>query len=571
MYYNLKKITMKLISSKAIVITIFCRLGQQGEYLSGHFTFGNSELETHVEAGGYTNMRLPLAIAAVAGATNSIKALLEAGVCPKQVDCHGNNVVHSMIAFLHYHNDMEDAIISKFQILVDTVCVDFMKVILHHENSYGLRPIEFAAQHGQGSMVLAIMNTPGVYLTKQEQCGLTCYKWYNITEYESTGNKSRGNKSPLRILTCADKDTVDNGTLNNVLQGNVLKSWLGKKFSVNLPLLLLWFLMRLCFIIGYMAIDLDSSSETGVANSTHCIPEYAILIPRHVLLPLGISVMALAAFSLIIDITDLVRSYKSCEKYLWSTISGKKDLMLQYGLYRGSHFVFCLIIVTFIPFIYIEKSDNMSLALGIARIISPFCAIWSGLFFLQLVPSIGLLICTIYRMMSDLVKLTIVYWAMILPFVQSFYNFVNGNTLEGCIKGFDTMFGTFYRVFLMMLNMVDLTEMELQNTELLYLTHMVYTFVVSIMLINFFIAVMADSVSTLATRKKVAVDMQRAGVSFAIEYRLKWLIKAYYNSMTRRYFTCEKDEVFLVEAQSLVSEGKCSISDQPELDDNIHL
>ena len=89
--------------------------------------------------------------------------------------------------------------------------------------------------------------------------------------------------------------------------------------------------------------------------------------------------------------------------------------------------------------------------------------------------------------------------------------------------------------------------------------------------LNFFIAVMADSVSTLATREKVAVDMQRAGVSFGIEYRLKWLLKAYYNSMTRRYFTCEKDEVFLVEAQSLVSEGKCIISDQPELDDNIHL
>ena len=514
-------------------------------------------------------MRLPLAIAAVAGATHSIKALLEAGVCPKQVDCHGNNVVHSMVAFLHYHSDMEEAIISKFQLLVDTVSVDVMRDILHHENSFGLRPIEFAAQHGQGCMVLAIMNTPGVYLTNQVQCGITCYKWYKITEYESTRSESRGNKSPLRILTYADKDTVDNGTLNNVLQRNLLKSWFGKKFSVNLPLLLLWGLMRICFLGCYMAIDMDISSDIEVANSTQCIPEYAIVIPRHVLLPLGISVMALDAFNLIIDIIELGQSYMFCEKYLWHTISSKKDLMLQYGLYRVSHFVLCLIIVTFTPLIYIEKSDAMVLALGIARIASPFCAISSGLFFLQLLPSIGLLICTIYRMMSDLVKLTIVYGAMILPFVQSFYNFINGNSLEGCIKGFDTVLGTFYRAFLIMLNMVDMTEMELQNTELLYLTHMVYTFVVSIMLINFFIAVMSDSVSTLATRKKVAVDMQRVGVSFTIEYRLNWLIKAYYNSMTRRYFACENDEVFLVEAQSLVSEGKCNISDLTELDDHM--
>ena len=515
-------------------------------------------------------MRLPLAIAAVAGATNSIKALLEAGVCPIQVDCHGNNVVHSMIAFLHYHSDMEDAIISKFQLLVATVCVDFMKVILHHENSFGLRPIEFAAQHGQGSIVLAILNTPGVYLTKQQQCGLTSYKWYNITEYESTGHESRYNKSPLRIMTYADKEAIHDGTLINTLQTNVIKSWLSKKLSVNLPLLVIWSLMRICFVAAYMAVELDISGELEVGNSTHCIPEYSIVIPQYMLIPLGITLMAAAAFSLTVDAIEVVRSFKACEKYLWKTISGRKHHVLQYYLYRSSHFGLCLIIVVFTPFLYTENSASMDVALGIARISSPFCAVWSCLFFLQLLPSIGLFICTIYRMMTDLVKLAIVYFAMIVPFVQSFYNFVNANSLEGSIKGFDNIWNTMYSLFLMMLNMVDLTELDLQNHELLNVTHMAYTFVVSIMLINFFIAVMADSVSTMRTRKKVAVDMQRAGVSFTIEYRLKWLLKGYYKFMTHRYFTCENDDVFLVEACSLISDGKCAINYLPKVEDKFH-
>ena len=166
-------------------------------YLKGHFAFGDTDIRRCVCVAAEDHVQLPLAIAVVAGATQSIKALLEAGVCPKQVDCHGNNVVHSMIAFLHYHSDMEDAIIAKFQLLVDSLNVDVMKEILHHENSFGLRPIEFAAQHGQSSMVLTIMNAPGVYLTKQQQCGLTTFKWYNITDYEIEGKNTRRYKSPL--------------------------------------------------------------------------------------------------------------------------------------------------------------------------------------------------------------------------------------------------------------------------------------------------------------------------------------------------------------------------------------
>ena len=169
---------------------------------------------------------------------------------------------------------------------------------------------------------------------------------------------------------------------------------------------------------------------------------------------------------------------------------------------------------------------------------------------MQLVPGIGLFICTIYDMMNDLIKLSVVYFMIICPFTQSFYHFINSNSVDGCIEGFQTVFESFYSLFLMMLNMVSLTEHQVRNIELLQITHIVYVFTVSIMLVNFFIAVMADSVANTCARKKVTVPVQRAGVSIAVEYRLRWLLKPYYDFMIRRCFICEENDVFLIGSYS---------------------
>ena len=86
----------------------------------------------------------------------------------------------------------------------------------------------------------------------------------------------------------------------------------------------------------------------------------------------------------------------------------------------------------------------------------------------------------------------------------------------------------------------------------------------TIMLINFFIAVMASSVATMAKRRHIAVYMQRAGIAFLMEYRLKWLLKGYYNYMTQRSFVYEENEVFLIETKSYIElheQHTCNFTD----------
>ena len=90
------------------------RTGFHNTLIEGHFDYCDADKKKQVGCGKCSSVHLPLAIAAVAGATKSIATLLQVGVCPKGVDCNGNNVVHSIIAFLFYHLELEDMIIAKF-------------------------------------------------------------------------------------------------------------------------------------------------------------------------------------------------------------------------------------------------------------------------------------------------------------------------------------------------------------------------------------------------------------------------------------------------------------------------
>ena len=136
-----------------------------------------------------------------------------------------------MIAYLFYNPDKEELIIEQYRLLVSLLPVDTMRETLHQENCYYLRPIEFAAQHGQGGVVLAILNTPGVYLTRQEVHGLTSYKWYDITEYETSYNEgeSRIAKSPLLFMTFIDKTMADAEGCSDFMQSPCIQSWFKKK------------------------------------------------------------------------------------------------------------------------------------------------------------------------------------------------------------------------------------------------------------------------------------------------------------------------------------------------------
>ena len=531
---------------------LFC---SHTKLISGHFEFGDSVMRKQVGAGPCSSVQLPLAIAAVAGATHSIKALLQAGVCPRQVDCHGNNVVHSMIAFLHYHSEMEEAIISTFQLLVETLNVDMMRAILHHENSFGLRPIEFAAQHGQGSMVLAIMNTPGVYLRKEQVYGLTTYKWYDITEYESTGSNFRNFRSPLLLMSCVDSAAANTNTFCKFIESSAVQAWYAKKYRMNLPIIFLWFLIRALFVAAYILLSLDMGVlETTRSELDRCIPGNALILAPSIRFSVTTYLVTQACMTVLFDIGNGLQLLLS-PKYrpLFRMVSGKKNLLAQITYYRVCYFFFCFFIMICAPAMYGMRHKVATDLVDYSRVVTPFTATWSLLYFMQLVPKLGFSISSVYRMIKDLGVFILMYMVMIIPFVQAFYTFINTNTMQGCIPGFNDLFQSFYSMFLVMLNMIPFTGLDIDKIELLYLTHMVYTFGISIFLVNFFIAVMSDSMAHMSRNQMLVEYIQKSSVAFSVEHYVKWCLKPVYNFMIKRFFVVDDDNIPLIESTHTVA------------------
>ena len=73
-----------------------------------------------------------------------------------------------------------------------------------------------------------------------------------------------------------------------------------------------------------------------------------------------------------------------------------------------------------------------------------------------------------------------------------------------------------------------------------------YVFVVAILLINFLIALMSNSVSEVAEHKDIVMVIQRLSVAWTLEMRLGWLLAPLYRRLHPLAFDVEDGSIYLV-------------------------
>ena len=96
-----------------------------------------------------------------------------------------------------------------------------------------------------------------------------------------------------------------------------------------------------------------------------------------------------------------------------------------------------------------------------------------------------------------------------------------------------------------MLNMINLREIEGPEPLSLYILHILYVFMVSILLLNFLIAIFSDSVNNVNQNHNVIYDIQTLSVIHTVENRLQWLFKKWYLHRSKKLFVCEHDRIYL--------------------------
>ena len=88
----------------------------------------------------------------------------------------------------------------------------------------------------------------------------------------------------------------------------------------------------------------------------------------------------------------------------------------------------------------------------------------------------------------------------------------------------------------MLVNLVNFRMYENGNTPSLYVLHFLFVFFVSIMLINFLIAVMTQSFSHVFENRRAIIQTQRLVLMITIQFRLAWPMQAVYKILQRKAF-----------------------------------
>lgn len=114
-----------------------------------------------------------------------------------------------------------------------------------------------------------------------------------------------------------------------------------------------------------------------------------------------------------------------------------------------------------------------------------------------------------------------------------------------CIEGFRTPFVSGYSTFLAMQSMVEFDTMGLEEPRWVYVMHAIFTIIVNIFLLNYFIAVLSESAAAFGSYRDELFLLQRLNMCLLLERRVGWLLGWIFDVFQRRHFVCKNGRIYL--------------------------
>ena len=219
---------------------------------------------------------------------------------------------------------------------------------------------------------------------------------------------------------------------------------------------------------------IDAVNERDTQNDTTCQSFTGWYVTNEQMRSSALSVSALivnmyyllvyGACSMVFDIISALTLLCS-NSYKWKYFHGKKkDIIVSNTFYRFCQFTFITFVFIIIWDLFFSiGQDNQTISdqtlLKVGLIFTCFLSIWSVLYFIQLMPSVGQFVNSIRRMLGLMFNFIIVYGLMLYPYPHTFMVMLRNSS--GCqVPGFETLQTGIYSSFKIMLNMLDLSTYE---------------------------------------------------------------------------------------------------------------
>ena len=477
-------------------------------------------------------------LAATCDSRKVMRVLVEYGANIMQVTSTNNNVLHVLSALASTGTEEEEerviATVRYIQIILEP---EVYQKLLLAENSDRLRPLELASHLGAFSLFMFFFNTPGIYITKEEDCVLYKLQYFDITEY-TTG--SRYFQCPLYAMTYIEESRISRTSVKEIYLNDPINSWIKAVYAVNTPFIVVWALLRAAYICLFLQCDLKIVSVcTGNSTCAHTnvhTPETNLILYW---LVCGMSVLIIT-----IDLNEFIQHMICRPRWLSRVVYGSKKAGMRRNFYRVTHFGAVLIVAIITTVTLIGYTVNGQIIhigqYGIIAAVYGF--VWSALYFLQLLPTVGHYIMAVHGMLKDFANFSLL---LILFFVTYSFGFYKLMHTSQTLPEFSTALRSLYGTFQVMLNMVDFWKVIGEVGPGVFLLHISFVLMITILLMNFLIATLSSSYEHVMTYRAVFIKLQTLAVTMMADHRFQRLLPSLRNRLLRRYFVHENGRYYI--------------------------
>ena len=502
----------------------------------------------------------PLGIAAATTCADTWNVLIQNGADPEiQTEEDGGNAFHVLVKMASIYNGDTDVYVKWYSRIIQTLDINTRKNVLHHEDNYGMKPLELASHLNTLDLFLAIFCTPDVYLFKLSN-GLQLEHLFDVSEYETVDTPNRRSVSPMICLQQLDLKEISKNRTQCCFRFKAVETWLDLKSGVNRYLVAFWCLFRCFIFISVLVASLSTndrdyctlkdhiknSTQTAFSNETcssttqYCPGTY-IYLNNTQFYPLLGALLISCLLGVLVDLYDIVTYYR---RKTLTSLNRESSMMKIQQFSRFATFTFQLFVGVAIVSVQLTKVDisgyetlvNITLTIGLCL------GVWSLLYFVQLLPVTGHYVIVIQLMLADLGNFSILYFLLVIPFIQGFYRIGNEGT---CTEEFSGIWSTLYSSFMIMLNMMNLRGLEVPDAVALYCIHYGYVIIIAIMLINFMVATMSNTATQVFDNSQVIKWVQRLSVINPIERRCHRVLSWYYKWMQKRHFLVRDGRIYV--------------------------
>ncbi len=398
---------------------------------------------------------------------------------------------------------------------------------------------------------------------------------YDVTDYEECNTEH----TPLTHLTTLDTECLGKTTTTHFFENKMIQNWISSKIKSSFSALVVWIISRIFFLVIFIVFDMRlasfeeetflqskynlNSNGTNVSSSSEAFMTNNRLtscLLRHYHVSLfdyfcAVYILSSCLFRI------LSGSYVTVKSVIWLLGHNpymcyphrRKSPICEQGLvYILTAFNASISAI----FFTILKILRLKLTISISFFYDDFtyfsvllCIAVEFLLICQVLPKVGSFPMIINRLFGDLYSFLAILILFSAPFVMAMQHIINRREIE-CTPHFRNSVDSFYSMFLAMNNMLNIEKLveglELEESvTTLYFLHFFFVFSVSILLLNFLIALFSHSVAKTMEHEKIMVSLNTLNILLYLEKLLSGILGWWFKIMRRKCFTYRDGRLFV--------------------------